>query len=234
MPFEHSEISNFVGSSGPSPTQILAYGFPEHPGLSKKYPWSRSRTRLGGKVGGHVRCRLRPCRLWDFPRVPTATESGFREENFGPRGAPSTLRPLHRRRLWRSPAPAAAVLRAARCHHGRPRAGAGVHDPRPAGVGQVGPRVVASFESPGLLGPRRGLWPPFPPSQWQLAGAPWRPTCRGDRGSRGSARGEPVHASCFPLGLEKGLFWPSYHTRLLPENFPRVLVLWSLLTESIG
>lgn len=83
---------------------------------------------------------------------PTAASG----RSFGPRGHPSA-RHFLLRRLWRSPAPAAAVLRAARCQHGRPRAGAGVHDPRPAGAGQVGPRVVASLATPALRSRRRGL-----------------------------------------------------------------------------
>lgn len=83
---------------------------------------------------------------------PTAASG----RSFGPRGPPSARHFLPRR-LWRSPAPAAAVLRAARCQHGRPRAGAGVHDPRSAGAGQVGPRVVASLATPRLRSRRRGL-----------------------------------------------------------------------------
>lgn len=109
-------------------------------------------------MGGHVRCRPRPCRLPGFPPGPNGNGTSARGlrptaasgRSFGPRGPPSA-RHFLLRRLWRSPAPAAAaVLRAARCQHGRPRAGAGVHDPRSAGAGQVGPRVVASLATPGL------------------------------------------------------------------------------------
>lgn len=95
-------------------------------------------------------------------------------------------------------------MRAARCHHGRPRAGAGVHDPRLAGVGQVGPRVVASLETPGVLSPRRGLWAPPP------RGGRWP-----ERGSdpRAGVPGPPLLGSR-GLGLEEGLFWS-----FLPHSF---------------
>lgn len=182
-------------------------------------------THSRGRKSGRARLlRLRPRRLQDFPgsQQPPTAASG---RSFGPREPPSTLRPLLQRRLWRSQAPAAAaVLRAARCRHGRPRAGAGVHDPRPAGVGQVGPRVVASLETPGLLSPRRGLWAVLA-SLWQLARARVThvPGCPGS-GCYARSRGSAHASCCFLLALEKGLLWSFYHTRLLLENLPWVLL----------
>lgn len=177
-------------------------------------------------MGGYVRYRPRPCRLRDFPRVPTATNNGFREEFWTSRvpvDAPPSppgggcTKARHRWRL------VAAVLRAARYHHGRPRAGAGVHDSRPAGVGQVGPRVVASLETPGLLSPRRGLWALLPHSgSWPERGRDPRAGVPGQRLPR--SRGlDP--ASFFLLGLEEGFFWSFYYTRLLLETFPGSLIV---------
>lgn len=119
-------------------------------------------------------------------------------------------------------------MRAARCQHGRPRAGAGVHDPRPAGAGQVGPRVVASLATLDAASPQPA---PRPAGRFPLSGR-WRErgaSCK--RGGR-AASGCAARVSCpreFLLRV-KGLLWSLPHTRLphtrlLLENLPSVLFL---------
>lgn len=117
-------------------------------------------------------------------------------------------------------------MRAARCHHGRPRAGAGVHDPRPAGVGQVGPRVVASLETPCLLSPRRGLWALLPHSgSWRERGRDPRAGVPGCRGSGCSARGGLPTRASFCLASQR--VSSGYFTTLVSfsKAFPGFLIV---------